>query len=61
VIPANGAAPLVADAAPAARVAEAAAAPRTAPTRHARRRLVLLVMMIVLPDSGRRGVRKPMS
>ena len=61
VIPANGVTSLFADAAPAASVAEAAAAPRTAPMRHARRRFVLLVMVIVLPDSGRRGVRKPMS
>jgi hypothetical protein len=42
-------------------VPDAAAAARTAPIRHASRRFVLLVMVVVLPDFGRRGVRKPMS
>src|SRR5690242_21766834 len=58
VMPANGVTLLLADAAPAASVAEAAAASRTAPMRHARRRFVLLVMVIVLPVFGRGGVRK---
>src|SRR6516162_5836304 len=50
VIRVGGVTSLLADAALAASVADAAAAARTAPMPRARRRFVLLVMMIVLPD-----------
>jgi hypothetical protein len=54
VIPARGVTSAFADAALAASVAEAAAAARTPPVRHASRRFVLLVMMI---PSGFRPTR----
>src|SRR6266516_801799 len=59
VIPAGGVTSLLADAALIPNVAEAAAAARTAPMPRARRRFVLLIMVIFLPDFGRRGGRKP--
>src|SRR5262245_35034252 len=54
-IPAGGSTPLSAEAALIPSVLEAAAAARTAPRRNASRRLVLPVIVIVLPDSGRRS------
>src|SRR6266540_4154431 len=50
VIPASGVTWVLAPAAPTARVAEAAVATRAAPMPRARRRFVLLDMVIVLPD-----------
>src|SRR5215468_11773780 len=49
VIPASGAGPLLADAALTPSVPNAAAAARPAPIPRARRRFVLLIMLIVLP------------
>src|SRR6516162_11068887 len=50
VIPASGARSVLADAALMPSVPNAAAAARPAPIPPARRRLVLLIMLIVLPD-----------
>jgi hypothetical protein len=48
VIPTGGVTSLFAEVAPIPSVPDAAAAARTAPMRHASRRFVLLVMVIVL-------------
>src|SRR2546430_13838363 len=50
VIPVGAVPPLLADAALTASVATAAAAPRATPMPRARRRFLLLIMLIVLPD-----------
>jgi hypothetical protein len=51
VIPAGGVTSPVADAALVASIVDAAAAAKTVPMPHARRRFILLVMAIVLPNS----------
>src|SRR5882724_529270 len=53
VIPASGAGPLLADAALMPSVPNAATAARPAPIPRARRRFVLLIMLIVLPQNLR--------
>src|SRR5215471_1965409 len=60
VIPASGAGPLLADAALTPSVPNAATAARPAPIPRARRRFVLLIMLIVLPGiCGRCLVARP--
>src|SRR6266700_6640787 len=60
VIPASGAGPLLADAALTPSVPNAATAARPAPIPRAKRRFVLLIMLIVLPGiCGRYLVARP--